>query len=149
MQIFPASDPLTRRTFTCPDRTVGVAFSPDENTLATVCEDGNLTLWDPKTLAVKAVMHSVLLGLHSVGFSPDGRRIVAGSNGKEAIKIWDFASRQELVTLEGKGSLFSYARFSPDGNMIAARNWNGILHLWRAPSWEEIKATEQGGPAVR
>jgi WD40 repeat protein len=128
---------------------VGIAFSPDGNTLATVCEDGNLTLWHPRTLAIKGILHSVLPGLHSVGFSPDGRRIVAGSNGKEAIKIWDFASREELVTLEGKGSLFSYTRFSPNGNMIAARNLNGMLHLWRAPTWDEINATEQIRPHAR
>jgi WD40 repeat protein len=143
MQIFPASDPLKRRQLTCPVRMVGVAISPDESTIAGACEDGALVLWDTRTLVRTGVLRNVLLGLHSVAFSPDGQRIVAGSNGKEAIKIWDFASHQDLATLEGKGSLFRNACFSPDGNMIAARNWNGMLHVWRAPSLQDINATEQ------
>jgi len=59
---------------------------------------------------------------------------LAGSNGKEAIKIWDADSREDLATLEGKGSLFRNARVSADGNLVPTRNWNGILHVWRAPS---------------
>ena len=33
--------------------------------------------------------------------------------------------------------------FSPDGNVLGSVNGNGILHLWRAPSWAEIEAAER------
>jgi WD40 repeat protein len=144
VHLIPATDPLNRRQFPCPSRMVGVAFSPDEKTIATVSEDGALALWDTGTLASKGTMRDVLLGLHSVAISPDGRRIAAGGDGREAIKIWDMDSHEDLATLEGPGSLYSNTRFSPDGNMIAARNWNGMLIVWRAPSWGEIEADEQG-----
>jgi WD40 repeat protein len=138
LQVFMAGAPAQRRVQDCPLWVVALSFSPDEKTLAAACEDGSLTLWDARTLARKAILHDVLLGLHSVAFSPDGRRIAAGSNGREAVKIWDADSHEELLTLEGKGSLFADTRFSPDGNMIAACGWSGILHIWRAPTWAEI-----------
>ena len=34
--------------------------------------------------------------------------------------------------------------FSPDGRWLAACNEEGELHLWHAPSWEEIEAAEKG-----
>ena len=50
---------------------------------------------------------------------------------------------QELLTLEGEGSLFYRTAFSPDGNVLGSMNWSGVLHLWRAPSWAEIEAAEK------
>jgi eukaryotic-like serine/threonine-protein kinase len=147
IQICPVDDPNNCKQVFCPGRVASIALSPDGKTVVAACEDGSLLLWDTRTLASLGNLHAVLLGLHSVVFSPDGKRIVAGSNGKEAIKIWDADSREELATLEGSGSLFRNARVSADGNLIAARNWNGLLHVWRAPSWEEIKISERAGLA--
>jgi hypothetical protein len=58
------------------------------------------------------------------------------------VKLWDMDSWQELLTLEGAGSLFGLTAFSPDGNVIGTRSTDGILNLWRAPSWAEINAAE-------
>jgi WD40 repeat protein len=74
-----------------------------------------------------------------VTISPDGERIAAGSNGQEAIKLWDLDSREEVATLPGGGSFFRLIRFSPDGNTLSACNWNGVIHFWTAPSWEQIE----------
>jgi len=89
------------------------------------------------------LLHGVLLGYHSVAISPDGERVAAGSNGKEAIKMWDLHSHEDVATLSGQGSFFSNASFSPDGNTIAANNWNGVIHFWTAPSLQEIAAAEK------
>jgi WD40 repeat protein/serine/threonine protein kinase len=129
----------------CSGQASSIALSPDGKTLVAACENGTLSSWDTRTLKRQGDLHSVLLGLHSVTFSNDGKRIVAGSNGREAIKIWDAESREDLATLEGEGSLFRNARVSADGNLIAARNWNRILQVWRAPSWAEIKVSERTG----
>ena len=89
-----------------------------------------------------ATLRGVLLGVHSLAFSPDSKRLAVGSSGLEAIKLWDVESSQELLTLEGVGSLFSHTAFSPDGNVLGSMNDGGLLHLWCAPSWEEIAAAE-------
>jgi hypothetical protein len=48
------------------------------------------------------------------------------------------------MVLSGEGSLFNFVAFSPDGKWLAATAQpNGMLHLWHAPTWEEIEATEK------
>ena len=150
VELITASDPGRRRRFTGgQDDVAGIALSPDGKTLATASERGTLELWNTDTGKSTALLRGVLLGLHSAAISPDNRRVAAGSNGLEAIKIWDLESHEEVATLAGKGSLFLTTAFSPDGNTIGARNYNGVLHLWHAPSWAEIDAAEQAQKAAQ
>jgi len=48
-----------------------------------------------------------------------------------------------VLTLEGQGFIFEHTAFSSDGRMIGSANVQGILHLWRAPTWTEIEAAEK------
>lgn len=121
------------------------AFSPDGRWFAAASVLGVGQLWDATTVGMRATLQGFLQGLHSVSFSPDGQRLAIGSNGNEAIKLWDVASLQELLTLPGQGSIFSTTAFSPDGNVLASSNSEGLLHVWRAPSLEEIARAEAGG----
>ncbi|MCI0536792.1 MAG: serine/threonine protein kinase [Verrucomicrobiales bacterium] len=119
------------------------SFSPDGRLFALASTLGFFKLWETDTFQEVATVGGFLLGVHSVTFSLDGKRLAAGSNAKEAIKIWDTGSQQELITLKGRGAMFSSCAFSPDGNVLGALNSGGVLHLWRAPSWEEIAAAEK------
>jgi WD40 repeat protein/tRNA A-37 threonylcarbamoyl transferase component Bud32 len=114
------------------------AFSPDSKFFAVASSLGFCKLWETDTFQEVATLGGFLQGVHSVVFSPDGKRLAAGSNLKEAIKIWDMESQQELLTLQGQGARFSSCAFSPDGNVLGALNSAGVLHLWRAPSWQQV-----------
>jgi WD40 repeat protein len=120
----------------------GSAFSPDGRLLAVSSILGNCQLWETATGRSTANLQGFLQGTHSVAFSPDARRLAIGSNGNEAIKLWDVESLQELLTLKGQGSMFNSTSFSPDGNLLASNNSRGILHIWCAPSFEEIARLE-------
>lgn len=49
-----------------------------------------------------------------------------------------------MLTLEAEGSLFWQTGFSRDGNLLGSSNMNsGILHVWRAPTWQEIEGLEK------
>jgi WD40 repeat protein len=39
-----------------------------------------------------------------IAFSADGRRLISTSGGREAVRLWDVGTRQELLTLVGTGS---------------------------------------------
>ena len=119
----------------------GAGFSPDGKLFASASHQPAARLWDFSTLQELATFRGYLQGVHSVAFSPDSKRLATGSDGKEAVKLWDLESYQELLTLAGQGSAFESCAFSPDGNVMAAGNGK-VLHLWRAPSWEEIAAAE-------
>jgi WD40 repeat protein len=121
------------------------AFSPDGTLVAAASGLGPVKVWATATLPEVASLRGFLSGVASVAFSPDGKRLVAGGAGAEALKLWDLKTCQEVLTLNGKGSEFSNTAFSPDGNILGS-NGDGILHLWRAPSFAEIEAAEKSQP---
>jgi len=143
-ELINLQDPERRRRFAGQNRTIAIALSKNGRTFAAASENGTVELWNTETMTRAALMHGVLLGYHSVAIAPDGERLAAGSNGQEAMKVWDLRSHEDVATLRGNGSFFSAAAFSPDGNTIGARNWSGTIHFWSAPSWDEIEAIEKG-----
>lgn len=100
-------------------------------------------MFDPAKGDLIESLHGHLNAVFSVAFSKDGRRLISAAGGREAVKLWDVGTRQELLTLGGTGSFLNEARWSADGDMIlAGRPWQA----WRAPSWEEIAAAELKDP---
>ncbi len=125
------------------NRVWGLAFSADGTQAASVAEDGTVALWDPSSFQLIVSFKGHMQGAHGVAFSPEGRRLATGGGGREAVKLWDLSTRRELTALPGQGSVFQLVAFSPDGRWLIACNREGQLHLWRAPSWEEIEAVEK------
>ena len=70
--------------------------------------------------------------ISSIQFSPDGKRVATGAN--DGVKIWDFATRRELLTLETHGWYHRQVEWSPDGNSILVISGSGKLSLWRVPT---------------
>ena len=65
------------------------------------------------------------------------------------MKLWDVATRQEMLTLPGIGALLREATFTDDGNtlIVGADGQPGLCQFWRAPTWEEIEEAECVGKA--
>jgi WD40 repeat protein/serine/threonine protein kinase len=124
-------------------RVAGLAFSQDGTRVASVAEDGTLALWDSSSFQAIGAFKGHMLGAHGVAFSPDGRRFATSGGNREVVKLWDVSSHRELITLPGQGSVFRSVAFSPDSQWLAACNMKGELHLWRAPSWEEMEVAEK------
>ena len=79
-------------------------------------------MWYPlsglETLTLEGKGHTN--GVLSVAFSPDGKKIVSGSQDM-TLKVWDAVGDQETQTLKGHtGGVFSVA-FSPDGKKYRQR----------------------------
>ena len=64
----------------------------------------------------------------SVVYSPDGARIVTGSD--NAAKVWDANTGQELMTLTGHDDWVNSAVYSPDGKRIATAGRHGIVQVY-------------------
>ena len=95
---------------------------------------------------IEPPLHGHLNSANAVAFSKDGRRLISTSGGREAVKLWDIGTRQELLTLSSTGSGLGTARWSADGDVILAGNpWQA----WRAPSWEEIAEVEKATEGKR
>ena len=119
--------------------TASLAVSPDGTLAAAATTAGEVRLFDALKGEFLDSIHGHLNGVSGVAFSPDGRRLISTSGGREALKLWDVGTRQELLTFGGTGSLLQAARWSVDGDVIIAGTpWQA----WHAPSWAEIAAAE-------
>jgi WD40 repeat protein len=72
--------------------------------------------------------------VYSVGFSPDGRRIVTGGSYDNTAKVWDAASGRETLTLKGHGNTVRCVSFSPDGQRILTGSDDHTARVWDAAS---------------
>jgi WD40 repeat protein/serine/threonine protein kinase len=116
------------------------SFSPDGRLFATASSMGFARVWETSTWKPVATLGNFLNGVHGIGFSPDGKRLVIAGHDLEAVRLCDIESWQDVITLEGSSG-FATAAFSPDGNTLV---WGaqGALTIRRAPSWTEINAVE-------
>jgi eukaryotic-like serine/threonine-protein kinase len=118
---------------------VSLAVSPDGGLVASSTHGGLVRLFDPAKGEWIEDLHGHLNAVNGIAFSADGRRLISAGSAREAIKLWDVGTRQELLTLGGISSGLEAARWSADGDVIlAGPPWQA----WRAPSWEEIAAAE-------
>jgi serine/threonine protein kinase/WD40 repeat protein len=121
-----------------------IAVSPTEPLLSSAARGDFITLWNWQTRQKVGQLRGPR-AFHSVAFSPDGRRLVTGSNGKGALILWDVSTRQEIARFGTHvSSILEEVQFSPDGNTICAIDKEANAYFWRAPSFEEINALEAG-----
>ncbi|MHC4827615.1 MAG: protein kinase domain-containing protein, partial [Planctomycetota bacterium] len=101
----------------------------------------NLRGWEWRYLWTRIDAKRTLVGhrreVSSVAISPDGRRIVTGSEDKTA-KVWDATTSQELLTLEGHDGYVLSVAFSPDGQRIVTGGgpWGKGKHPGEVNVWD-------------
>jgi WD40 repeat protein len=77
--------------------------------------------------------------LTSLAFSPDGKRLVTGSQSREGIaQVWDATTGQQILTLRGHTDYVKDVAFSPDGKRIVTGSFDGIAKVWDSTTGREI-----------
>jgi WD40 repeat protein len=125
-----------------------ITFSPDGAILASAA--GEVKLWSSGT----GEQLSVLDGLTTVAFSPDGTRLASRFQGGPvanqygAIKIWDIGSAEVKLILEGHLANVEQVLFSEDSRLIIARGTlppvlkvrvpTEAINIWDASTGEEL-----------
>jgi eukaryotic-like serine/threonine-protein kinase len=117
-----------------------LSISTDGELVAVADGSGLIRVFRASTAELTASVHGHLNAIFDIAFSPDGRRLISTSGGSEVVKLWDVETLQELLSLKGRGSILSFAAWSPEADIIFA---GAPFQCWRAPSWEEIAEAER------
>jgi WD40 repeat protein len=137
-----------------------VAFRPDGKTLAAVCNEEKVKLWDVATGKEKARLKGNPKGTF-LAFSPDGKTIAFANHDNDTVILWDPSTGKEIASLKGlpgavKGAS-KYAAFNPDGTLFAAGGgkWSttgrpgaGAVKLWDVATGRE-RATLTGAVKLK
>src|SRR5262245_59819159 len=127
-----------------------MAFSGDGARLATADAEGTIKIWaDAQELNSKSTAFLTLKGhqgaITTIGFSSDGKRLITTSADKTA-RVWDLENAGAAIWPLERSGLSRGARFSHDGQLIAAAgDWS--VHLWEAATGRlvrELPASEKG-----
>jgi WD40 repeat protein len=76
-------------------------------------------------------------GLSAVSWSPDGSRVVTGSEDKTA-KVWDVKTGAEGLTLNGHTGEVSAVSWSPDGSRVLTGSLDKTAKVWDAKTGAEV-----------
>lgn len=92
--------------------------------------------------AVPLVLSGHTGTIRSAAYSPDGTRIITGSDDKTA-RIWDARTGQLLLTLSGHTNRIFSASFSPDGRRVVTGSADNAALIWDAETGQ-LLATLSG-----
>jgi WD40 repeat protein/tetratricopeptide (TPR) repeat protein len=126
-----------------------MTFSGDGFKLVTADVEGTIKIWeDARKLASKSAASRTLKGheaaITHVGFSSAGEQLVSTSADKTA-RVWDMDHTGAAIReLERSGKSCYVARFSPDGQWIAAADGSSV-RLWDAAAGKLVRQLSAGG----
>ncbi|MCF4968672.1 WD40 repeat domain-containing protein [Nostoc sp. CMAA1605] len=110
-----------------------LAFSPQDNILASGSEDTTIKLWKSTTGELISTLGYHLDSVNSIVFSPDGQILASGSDDC-TIKLWDVYRRKEIAVLTGHTKAVTSVSFSPDGRTLVSGSKDKTIRLWERSS---------------
>jgi WD40 repeat protein/serine/threonine protein kinase len=120
-----------------------VAFSPDGKFIASGSASGGdhgvggVKVWDAQTCRelLSFKLYENAIGVRSLAFSPDGKRLATANEGpRKPVIVWDAQTGHELLSIPGG---FKSVVFSPDGQRLASGFLPGAK-VWDAKTGREL-----------
>jgi len=133
-------------------RTIGIAYSPDGQYLATATETGtpNVHIWRLSDGALVNELPAHGDGSYAVAFSPDGTmlatagiatsswtcfngRLIPETDATSEVKVWDAATGNQLRNIPVSTGNYAYTvKFSQDGSKMVTAGQYGSIEVWDA-----------------
>lgn len=77
--------------------------------------------------------------VHAVAFSPDGRRILSGSQ-DHTLKLWDLETASQLRNFRGHVRGVIWIGTSPDGRSVFSGSLDSTVKIWDAATGTELRS---------
>lgn len=107
-----------------------VAYSPDDQLIASASADSIIRIWNARTGILLRELRGHTGGVMSVVFSADGRLLVSGSN-DDTVRIWNARTGVPIgEPLTGHTELVWAVTFSADGRLIASGSGDRAVCVW-------------------
>lgn len=123
---------------------LGVALTPDGNTLAAVERDGEsrqaVCVWDVRSARRLKRFSSTAYSIDSLLISDDGRFVAVIYADTGRIAVWQWEQQDEPILLPPHLSGVRAAAFSTDGKSLATTAAGEALHLWALPELSLLAA---------
>jgi WD40 repeat protein/transcriptional regulator with XRE-family HTH domain len=105
-----------------------LAFSADEQVLATGSWDGTIKVWNLESGAL-LWMGQHTSSIQRLAFAPDGKHLASGGD-DATIRLWEVSTGTPLQTLSSQSSPVYALAWSPDGRLLASGGFDGTIFLW-------------------
>jgi WD40 repeat protein/transcriptional regulator with XRE-family HTH domain len=115
-----------------------IAFSPNNQQLATGHADGTIRVWQVNTGQLLVNLKGHQSSVWTLAFSPTGDTLASGSFDR-TIKLWNLSTETESRTLSGHQDWVTAIAFSPDGQLLASCSNDRTLKIWQSRTGKIIQ----------
>jgi WD40 repeat protein/serine/threonine protein kinase len=115
-----------------------LAFSPDNQHLASASYDRTARVWDIDTGRESLCLRGHSDTICDITYTPDGGRI-ATAGWDHTARIWDAATGKQLLSLAGHDDHVDHVAFTCGGHFLATLCSSGVITVWNDYTGQVIR----------